>query len=248
MLGKSRIYSYAASGTLLGVVLGVAITSGPSLPVWRAGAADRAHSEAVPAQPATHPPSSAGSGTVVTPEQPRDLGGAQALASGLDGQLTTKWNNGLDYRLTIEPTSQSLRPGFALAVTSSPRPLSVGIELLDSAGTALCGRDIVVRFDPTLGKSGGGDGNAVELLKQQELAREHGRDIFENQIGDDGQIAAIGAQGRMPCTQQAYSAAASWTLSADFPSVSEQGELLKSETVVATSLKTPVRTHRKHKD
>jgi hypothetical protein len=256
VLGKSKIYLFAAAGTVFGILLGVAVASSPS-PGWLGRPSGRSNAGILTLDRDLRGKQAARGGTAVAvaglanlePKDlgPKDLGSMDDIAAGLKGHLTTNWQDGPGYRLTLEPADASLLPGFAMAVTSSPRPLSVGFELLDSAGAVLCGQSAVVRFDSTRGKSGE-DAHAIELLRQEEFAREQGHDIFENEIGDDGQIAAIGAQGRMPCTREAYRAAARWALSADFPSVPEQAELLKSETGPAISRNVPARPLPRHEN
>ncbi len=225
LLGKSSVYSYAVAGTLVGVLAGVAIGTSTWIPGWL-------NSKTTPATP--HPAAIA-----APPGGPKDLGSVNAIAAGLKGRLVTEWHEKPSYRLLIEPSDPARQEEFALAVTSSPRPLSVAFQLVDSTGTALCGQDVVLRFDAeraAMGAAAGGASQAqptsaeIDQLKAQESARERGRDIFDNEIGDNGQITGLDARGEMPCSAQAYQSAASWTLAPDFPSVAEQAELLKQQT------------------
>ena len=242
LLGPNKIYLYAAAGTAVGILLGVAIVSGLSLPRWLAQAGGT--TKAADPSPAAN-----------APRGPRDFGSVNAIVTGLKGHLTTEWNEKPSYKIVIEPSDPAQQAGFALALTGSPRPLSVGFQLLDSTGAVLCGQDVVVRFDALRAaalnaanaangevKTAGAPGaaaaeGALDQLEAQEMAREHGRDIFENEIGDDGQIEAIDAQGAMPCSMQAYNSATSWSFSADFPSVAEQAESLKRETQIEAAQK-----------
>jgi hypothetical protein len=66
-------------------------------------------------------------------------------------------------------------------------------------------------------------------LEAQEPERELGKDIFLNQIGRDGQIDSISAQGDIPCSGKAYESTSYWSFSPGFPSLAEQGELLKRQ-------------------
>jgi hypothetical protein len=207
---------YATAGVCLGVLAGVVIAT----ILW--------HSE--------------------NPEGPYDLGSSTFSAVGLRGHLYTKWDKKLQYRLTIEPAEQEQQEGFALAVASSPRPLSIAIHLQDDKGFVLCSKEILLKFDarnaaalaaPTADsqtiKTEVGtilneqleQGIDLARLEAQEPARELGKDIFQNQIGQDGQIAAIYAQGEIPCPAKAYKNTFSWSFSSDFPSLAEQTELLK---------------------
>jgi len=247
VLGKSRIYLFAAAGAALGVLLGVAAATSSSLPGWLAqlrGAAKAGNPAPAAGTLSAGTLAAVAPGTValtaVAPRGPRDFGSVNAIVAGLRGHLTADWNGKATYRLAIEPSDPAQQAGFAMAVAGSQRPLSVGFQLMDSTGAVLCGQDAVVRFDAAraaANSAAGKDGavsrsgsSALEQLEAQETARESGRDIFENEIGDDGQIAAIDAQGSMPCSQQAYASAASWSFSADFPSVAEQAEMLKQQT------------------
>ena len=107
--------------------------------------------------------------------------------------------------------------------TTPPLPMSVNIRLLDSTGFALCGKEIDFRFNPQtagmpvsvspVGANGKklslADRNAamqaarqsqVTQLQAAEVTREQGKDLFQNQTTADGQVAAINAQGALPCS------------------------------------------------
>jgi hypothetical protein len=164
--------------------------------------------------------------------------------------LFTKWDKKLQYRLTIEPAEQEQQAGFALAVANSPHPLSIAIQLQDDKGFMLCSKEILLKFDARnaaalAASTPGSQANKTDVgtilneqleqgvdlarLEAQEPARELGKDIFQNQIGQDGQITAIYAQGEIPCSAKAYENTFSWSFSSDFPSLAEQDELLKRE-------------------
>jgi hypothetical protein len=131
-------------------------------------------------------------------------------------------------------------------VSSPPRPVSFDIQLKDSAGSALCDKTIVLKFDPRQavpnGATQAGAGDAATAPADQaaqgfdiaqaeavELKREYGQDIFQSGAGADGKGVSIDAQGNLPCSRQAYEHAASWSLSSNFPTLSEQAELLKRQ-------------------
>ena len=60
-------------------------------------------------------------------------------------------------------------------------------------------------------------GISLARLEAQEIDREHGRDIFQEDVAPDGQIASISAQGILPCTKKQFDSIASWGMKADFP-------------------------------
>jgi hypothetical protein len=182
-------------------------------------------------------------------DPPHDWGSTTSDAAGLKGHLFTKWDKKLEYRLNIQPSDPDRRMGFALAVAHSPRPLSVQIQLHDAQGFVLCSREIVLKYvaasasalatsnaELQAGKAdtsvaaGTPPTHAMEdLLAAQEAERELGKEIFQNETGPDGQIAAIGAQGEISCSERAYGGASSWSFTSDFPSLAEQDELTKRE-------------------
>ncbi len=181
---------------------------------------------------------------------PYDLGSVNSSADGLNGHLFTEWDGKLEYRLTITPVYPQQRAGFALAVTNSPRPISFDIQLKDPVGFVLCGKNILLKFDPTKPQAlaaaglapGTGQTNAanasldhtaqaIELarLESQELDREHGKDIFQNDLGKDGEIESISAQGDLSCSRKASENAVSWSFTSSFPSFAEQDDLAKPQ-------------------
>jgi hypothetical protein len=179
-----------------------------------------------------------------------DLGVAHYGAAGLKGHLFVEWDKRVKYRLTIEPEEADRQAGFALAVTSSPRPLSVSIHLQDSQGFVLCGKDILLKFDARGAEAQLATAPAASAAKTdpaalpteqpaqttdfakldaQEAAREKGQDLFQNQTETDGQIAGLGAQGEIPCSKSAYVKTMLWSFTADFPSLAEQDALLNRQ-------------------
>ncbi len=181
-----------------------------------------------------------------------DLGTATNDAAGLSGHLYVEWEQQLTYRLKIEPSDPDQKAGFSLAVGHPPRPLGITIHLQNAEGFVLCSREIVLKYDP---RSAAADAHpdaatdveavqtdasdtaanhlAQELafvqLDAQEAAREQGNDVFQNEIGPDGQIAAISAQGAISCTEKAYENAVGWSFTPDFPVIAEQNELVKRQ-------------------
>lgn len=77
-----------------------------------------------------------------------DLGAGISQASGLRGHLVTRWQGKAQYMLKIEPLDPRDAAGFAAVAANPSGPMSINIRLLDSSGFALCGKEIVLRFDP----------------------------------------------------------------------------------------------------
>jgi hypothetical protein len=182
-----------------------------------------------------------------------DLGAYTLNAAGMKGHLSTKWEGKPLYRLTMEPSDKTRQEGFALAASSSTVPLSVEIHLLDAHGAVLCSRQIILKYNAgsaaTAAASasdseatGTNEGNiSSEQLTQeidraryeaQEPERELDNDIFQNQIGKNGQIASMHAEGEIPCSKQAYGNVFAWSFSTNFPAVGVQDELQKLQEAV----------------
>jgi hypothetical protein len=176
-----------------------------------------------------------------------DLGSVDSSAAGLKGHLFVEWDKTLNYRLSIEPGDPARQAAFAMAVANSPRPLSVEIHLQNSGAFTLCSKEILLKYDPRSAEGLAAPNPEPQGEKQvvvpppvgpptpavdysqadaKEAAREKGRDIFKNQLGPDGQIAAINAQGAMPCTAKDYEKAVIWNFTPNFPSVAEQDAML----------------------
>jgi len=172
---------------------------------------------------------------------PYDLKTVDASGYGLKGHLYTKWENRLGYRLTIEADDPAKRDGFSLAVSNSPRPLAIDIQLHDALGFVLCTKTILLKYDPKSAlahrdqRGGTGDGSATRLgagvdvakLEAAELQREMGKDVFQATVGSDGKIDSLDAQGQLGCSMKEYQNTASWNFLPDFPTVSEQAAMVK---------------------
>ena len=183
-----------------------------------------------------------------TPNGRYDLGPITSSAAGLKGHLFVEWGDKkLNYRLAIEPGDPERQAGFALAVASSPRPLSIEVHLQNSAGFVLCSKEILLKYDARNGVDlaapkpdaqiaktdaailpGTQPAQGIDLAQAdaQETAREKDKDIFKNQVGPDGQITSINAQGTIPCTAKAYENTTSWSFAPNFPTIAEQDEML----------------------
>ena len=171
-----------------------------------------------------------------------DMGTVNASGIGMKGHLTATWGDRLNYKLTLEPADPGQSAAFANAVYHSPKPVWVGLQLKDPTGTVLCGNTILVKFDPLQNNStadatpasGETDVSGVSRedvaralknarLESQEIAREHGKDVFENVNGPDGQLTSIAVQGTLPCTKKQYDGTASWAFISNFPALGAAG-------------------------
>jgi hypothetical protein len=127
-----------------------------------------------------------------------DLGSLTSSVAGVKGHLLMEWDKKAIYSLTLEAADPSQPEAFELAAAQLPHPLSVGLQLRDKQGKLLCSKQIALKSD------------------------------FQNQLGQNGQIAAIVAQGEMNCSRQAYDNASSWSYSTNFPTLAEQMQMLQS--------------------
>jgi hypothetical protein len=200
----NSVYIYAAIAAILGILVGVAV----ALIAW---------------SPSGH-------------SSPYDLGSIISSADGVTGHLVLNWNQTLGYRLVVEPSDPVHLAGFSQTVNNAPRALSVDIQLKDSAGSVLCARTILLKFDPRQAAALAADGvsqdtgQAAQALniaqsEAQELTRENGQDIFQNDLARDGQTESITAQGEMPCSKQIFDHTSSWSFSPNFLTLDQQAEL-----------------------
>jgi hypothetical protein len=198
------------------------------------------------------------------PEGPYDLGPMTSNAVGLRGHLFTKWDDDkLQYRLSFEPNDPDFHAAFALAVSNPPQPLSIGIQLKDSMGFVLCARQIALKYDSAnaaaasalpAGTADAGKPGTVAPVQPvdpaqaaaMEKQREQGKDVFQTQNGPDGQIASINAQGTIPCSESAYGKVTNWSFTPDFPSLSEQSDLLKQQAAKKSDADRAAATHKRN--
>jgi hypothetical protein len=167
------------------------------------------------------------------------MGDVTSTEFGLKGHLSTVWKNErLAYHLTVEPATPAQRARFLADVNSSPQPLSITIQAKDPFGAVMCSDTILLKFDPQNVSFGAQRGpqpkssNATQelatrneiarglnlaRLEGQELDREHGKTLFQSDIGADGQVASISAQGVLPCTKKQVDRFALWGFTSDFP-------------------------------
>jgi hypothetical protein len=190
--------------------------------------------------------------------QAGDLGPGIVAADGLRGHLQTRWEGDaktgkLVYQLRIEPMEDRWQAGFSHVILNPPMPLSVNIRVLDSTGFALCGKEVDFRFDPlkssipvpTLAAdkkmTKAERTAALEAARQSEVTqmqaaeatREHGKDIFQNQIATDNQVSAVNVQGTLPCSPDQYRRANYWDFNTNFPTLEQQAILLDPKGALA---------------
>ena len=185
---------------------------------------------------------------------PGDLGPGIVAVAGLRGHLDTVWEGDgktgrLAYKLRIEPMEDRWGAGFSRTISGAPMPLSVNIRLLDSTGFALCGKEIDFRFDPqnaaapVAAPQSGANGkklseaernaatqaarqSAITQMQAAEVARERGKDIFQNQLTSDGQVTAVNVQGALPCSPDQYRRVDYWDFNTNFPTLDQQAALV----------------------
>jgi len=233
--GASHTYLYAAAVAAFGILAGVAIA---------AISLHQSRSTLAPTPIADEQPGLS--------HALNDLGPAVSDNEGLKGHLTTQWDEKPVYQVTIEPGDATMTPGFDLSVSDPLRPLSINIQLKDRLGYVMCSRQVLLKY-PVRKPAGleeadrGSTSGKKPALKKisareeerrtaeqadfdrkqaQELAREQGRDIFQNQLGQDGKVISISAQGDIPCPVESYRRVAGWGFVPDFPAVEEQDEQL----------------------
>jgi len=181
---------------------------------------------------------------------PGDLGQGVSAVAGLRGHLLTQWagnakTGSVQYQLRMEAIGPVQAPGFELVNANPPAPYSINMRLLDSGGFALCGKEILFHFDPATaplpmpvitqtGKKAEAARAAARSARQAELERmqaaeaerERGKDIFQNQAGEDGKVTAVNAKGTLPCSPDQYKRAYYWDFTTNYPSVDEQQAML----------------------
>jgi hypothetical protein len=185
--------------------------------------------------------------------QVQDLGSAVAENYGLKGHLTAQWTSQLGYHVSIEPSDPAMAAGFALAISNPSHPLSMKVQFEDRLGFVVCSQDVLVKFQPRKPAdleppdpktASGKKPRKITAIQQKHLAdeqadydraqaqerqREKGNDVFQNQVGADGHIASLSAQGSIPCPTEAYARAAKWGFVPDFPTLDDQNELVGNQ-------------------
>ena len=111
------------------------------------------------------------------------------------------------------------------SMVTSPRPLSISIQMKDPFGAVLCGDTILLKYDPrnapgiavaepgpkaTKAEQAIATRNQIEQginlarLEGQELDRENGKNLFQDDVAPNGQVTSISAQGTLPCTKKQF--------------------------------------------
>lgn len=177
-----------------------------------------------------------------------DLGPGISNAPGLKGHLVARWQKGAQYQVKFEPLFAIYDPGFSYTVGHPPERLWVNIRLLDSTGYALCSKQVQFRFAPPAANvarslphetsarivqvsahsPGAPSANAQATPKTGKSA-----DTFQNEMGDNGQIGWVYAQGVLPCTEAQYKKFYYWDFSTNFPSLAQQDALRKAPAIAA---------------
>lgn len=158
--------------------------------------------------------------TLSRPNQPKmsaesdDLGAGISQASGLRGHLVTRWQGKTQYMLKIEPLDPRDAQGFAVVAGHPTKPMSINVRLLDSAGFALCGKEILLPYDP------------AQASHAEAPSKQSGMDVFRNIQGSDGSVEALWAEGELPCSPDQYRRFDYWDMSTNFPTLAEQDQLL----------------------
>ena len=164
-----------------------------------------------------------------------DLGQGIAAGSGIRGHLVTQWNKDHAlYKLKIDPIDPRSNAGFAAVTSNPPEPISIVVRVLDGSGFALCGKEVLLPFDParanatykavSLKKAGGSTASPDQIA--QEKSREQGKDIFTRVYDENGTVNGLWAEGTLPCSPDQYQKFDYWDLQTNFPTVDAQDKLL----------------------
>lgn len=185
------------------------------------------------------------------PNDSDDLGQGILNSSGLRGHLVTRYQDKkVQYQLKIEPIDPTAASGFALVTGSPTQPISINVRVLDSSGFALCGKEILLPFDPgrvqqnpQLPKNKAEADQILaarqadmQRMRAEEKQRESGRDVFQPIAGTDGNVEALWAQGTLPCSTDQYKKFDYWDLTSNFPALAEQQQLLDQKKQKTTEL------------
>ena len=193
----------------------------------------------------------------------QDLGPGVSDVAGLKGHMVTRWQKGVQYQLKFEPLFAIYGPGFSYAVGHPPAALWIDLRLLDSTGYTLCGKQISFRPGPARTKVDfellhqpavrkldvsaalpPASGSGRQALKQTGLSP----DTFQNVIGDDGQIAAVYAQGVLPCSEAQFNRFNYWDFTTNFPSLEQQDTLMKAPAIARARAEAAAREAQKQRE
>jgi hypothetical protein len=159
-----------------------------------------------------------------------DLGQGVSTASGIRGHLVTRFEKDqTKYMLKIEPIDPR-QAGTFDAVTAVPKePLSITVRVLDSTGFALCGKEILLSFDPGKAAAAKAKGGAKKVdvavdgqaALAQEQNREKGHDLFRRIYDEDGKVQGLWAEGTLPCSPDQYVKSDYWDMVTTFPTLAQ---------------------------
>lgn len=188
---------------------------------------------------------------LIGPKSPpafQDLGAGVSNAEGLRGNLSARWVGRVEYQLKFQALNSYENRAFSYVVAHPPHPYSFHIRLLDSTGFTLCSKEIVFPANPARievtpspfpelvpkpsGSSTAGQ-SAAQAGKGMQQPSNKGTDIFQDQVGDDGQISAFTAQGTLPCTAAQYRQFNYWDFSSNFPTLSQQRAIANAPRIAA---------------
>lgn len=178
----------------------------------------------------------------------QDLGPGVSNVAGLEGHLVTRWQKGAQYQLKFEPLFAIYRPGFSFTVDHPPELLWINLRLLDSTGYQLCNKRVTFRLvptrakvdlalvhQPTIRKLNVSVASAPALASAGPAPKQAGGspDLFQNELGDNGQISFVYAQGVLPCSEAQYRKFYFWDFSTNFPSLDQQVKLMNAPAIAA---------------
>ena len=173
-----------------------------------------------------------------------DLQQGVITASGIRGHLVTKWENKQTrYMLKIEPIDPRQDVEFAAILGTPQVPMSITVRVLDATGFALCGKEILIPFDPSKAaaatarpgskKSPAPNEAALSQAVAQEQAREKGNDIFRRVYNQDGKVEGLWAEGALPCSPDQYDRSDYWDMTTTMPTIAEQDKMTGKTTPVS---------------
>jgi hypothetical protein len=174
----------------------------------------------------------------------QNLGAGISNAAGLRGDLSTRWVGRAEYQLKFQALNPYRDWAFSYVVAHPPRPLLFHIRLLDSTGFVLCSKEIAFPVDPSrvevnavpfpeLIPKPSGSSTAAQAGGGMQRPLSKGRDSFQDQVADNGEITAFAAQGVLPCTIAQYKQFSYWDFSSNFPTLSQQSAIANAPRIAA---------------
>lgn len=153
----------------------------------------------------------------------QDLGSGISKTTGLKGNLQVRWQNATaQYQVEFEPLNSYESAGFSAVATNPPSQLYINVKVLDAAGFAMCGKQILFPYN---------------------ASNQSGKDVFQNTAADDGKVMSINAQGVLPCSPDQLRQASYWDFTTNFPTRSEQKVLLSPPETTEDSTQQAAQSH-----